>query len=250
MAKSKRKVAVQQSDVAATDVWLALSVAFERVAVKEGGSKIADPLLREKIESCAMGTRARHVLRDGRRGAANESLSATDWYAANVDWAASYFLRLPTSRAVESGAGGGAFVVHHFSDTDAAAPFLLPTSSSFESFGRVEAHGIEVHLGDFVREFPGADATPSLPAAAAAEAAPEERASKRGGKARFDWHLIFAEFIRRFDEKGPPENNEKEADRLFRFCLDTFKQDGKVPTAATLRVKIGVWLKHVRREPK
>jgi hypothetical protein len=254
MKRAKPKSAKKQpNDVSTSPTTLeprwkgiVLSEAFERVAAEEGGHKNAGRILRGKIINGAIRARARDVLRDGHGGPRNEPLTPNDWHAANVDWNASYFLRLPTSRIAGTNTGGE-FVALHFSDTDAALPISLPATPSYESLGHVEAHGIELRLDDFAREFPYAKA--SLPPAT--EAAPNERRSgstkgegrTRGVKVKFDWHVVVGEFVRHMHEKGPPSNDEAEAKRLLKWCLDHFQSSAECPTQGTLRKAIGIWLK-------
>jgi hypothetical protein len=143
------------------------------------------------------------------QGPPNEPLSPSDWQFAEINWEAGHFIR----------------------------------RKSFRNRGLdniVEAFGIELHLGDFEREFPAEGAE----ASARPESATKRR---RGRRAKFDWDIVFSEFVRRIHECGIPDDDAAEAQKMWNWCLDYFKNDEEIPSLGTLRKKIGVWLKLVRR---
>jgi hypothetical protein len=135
-------------------------------------------------------------------------LLVTDWQFAEIKWEDGYFIRR-----------------HGFKN------------------GRldniVEAFGIELHLGDLDRELPAE----GVEAPARPESATK---SRRGRMAKFDWDVIFSEFVRRIHESGIPDDDADEADKMLIWCLDNLN-DEEIPAGGTLRKKIGVWLKRVRR---
>jgi hypothetical protein len=77
------------------------------------------------------------------------------------------------------------------------------------------------------------------------DSSPGQTGGNRGAKVKFDWDAVVAEFVRHMHTSGLPPDDKAEANRLFRWCLDHFR-DGECPTEGTLRKKIGSWLRPLR----
>jgi hypothetical protein len=95
--------------------------------------------------------------------------------------------------------------------------FLRPQYLQSLRLDRVEAFAIELNLADLDREFPGAAAP-----------APENSTIRRRS-AKFEWDIVFSEFVLRFHLGGIPNDDRALAAEMFKWCLDYFKDDKKIP---------------------